>query len=465
MDSEQTREELTGEAANGPRTIQRRTVLKGATWSVPIIAAAVAVPAYAASAGEPTVTFVGGPYTSGACDTVPDITVQATTDGTAPAVGEAILITLPEGLTWSDGSTTPRSLTTDAVGRVTLTGIRTSGPLTEGTLLIGAAGVGKSVNGPITITPAPETFHFYNKSTTGAQDGDYTAVPDGSSPLGDGFWLAPNGDLYRDNVVIASGVTGGAAYEFNISGTVTRSAQYTTADGVNHYYNLPYGGGAGSEGIYSNVPSGSTALGYGYWLTPSGDLLLDDGTQVAQNVTNTSAAYILGSSNPAQRSITFTTSDGVHHFYNYRGWTGPAQQGVYTGVPGGSEPLGVGYWLAPNGDLYLDNTVIAQGVTAAQAYEFNVNGAVARSVQYTTADGVNHFYNLQYGSTTPTAGTYTDIAAGAVPLGYGYWRTPDGDLYIDNELIAEDVTDNCLAYILVGTTAFSRSIQYATRSC
>lgn len=42
-------EQLDNNEQRPKRTISRRTIVKGAAWSLPVIAAATAVPAYAAS--------------------------------------------------------------------------------------------------------------------------------------------------------------------------------------------------------------------------------------------------------------------------------------------------------------------------------------------------------------------------------------------------------------------------------
>ncbi|MFJ2503708.1 hypothetical protein [Microbacterium sp. NPDC087592] len=111
--------EVEGAKAKG---LPRRTVLVGAAWSVPVISAAIATPLAAASVDELELTFVDGPYQAIACGPLDDIVVRATRGG-APAPGEPITVTLPAGLTWSDGTTTPRTLVSDANGEVVLSGV------------------------------------------------------------------------------------------------------------------------------------------------------------------------------------------------------------------------------------------------------------------------------------------------------------------------------------------------------
>ncbi|SMH29897.1 hypothetical protein SAMN06295885_0360 [Rathayibacter oskolensis] len=127
--------------------VGRRTLVQGAVWTVPVIAATVATPAFAASLA-PTLEFVNGPYSATACSALPTIILQATTDGSVPAVGQSVTVTLPSGLTWSDGTTAPRSFVTDAAGQVSLTGIEA--PAKDGTFAISAA------SGSLTATESVE---------------------------------------------------------------------------------------------------------------------------------------------------------------------------------------------------------------------------------------------------------------------------------------------------------------------
>jgi hypothetical protein len=109
-----------GAGKGGP---SRRTVLAGAAWTVPVIALAVATPLAAASTTELTLTFVDGPYSAVACGPIDDITIHAAQNG-APAAATPVTVTLPAGITWSDGTTGPRVMTTDASGNVVLTGLK-----------------------------------------------------------------------------------------------------------------------------------------------------------------------------------------------------------------------------------------------------------------------------------------------------------------------------------------------------
>ncbi len=113
----------------------------------PPAAAAIATPAFAASP-QPTLKFTNGPYSVGTCQTLKDVIIQSTTDGTTPSpASTTVSVTLPSGLIWSDGTTGTKSFTTDSNGQVVLSGIKANS--TSGTKNIKAAsrGTGASSGG------------------------------------------------------------------------------------------------------------------------------------------------------------------------------------------------------------------------------------------------------------------------------------------------------------------------------
>ena len=111
----------------GQQGLSRRAVVKGAAWSIPVIAAAAATPMSAAS-GE---TIVGTPPTASAvCSPVGEFSVTIQTAAGTPLAGLAVTITLPPGFSWPSGSN-PQVRATDANGKVTVIGV--TGPSTPGT--------------------------------------------------------------------------------------------------------------------------------------------------------------------------------------------------------------------------------------------------------------------------------------------------------------------------------------------
>ncbi|MGB4136926.1 MAG: Cys-Gln thioester bond-forming surface protein [Microbacterium sp.] len=130
--------------------LPRRTIVKGAAWSVPVVAAAVAVPMAAAASGD-GVTGTS-PVPSGVCSPVGDFTVSVTDNG-VPAAGVAVTVTLPGGFTWPGGATGAKTFTTNSQGQVNVTGV--TGPSKPGTYYVQASittnGVTTSAQIPIMI--------------------------------------------------------------------------------------------------------------------------------------------------------------------------------------------------------------------------------------------------------------------------------------------------------------------------
>ncbi len=169
--------------------LNRRTVLAGAAWSVPVIATAIGVPLAAASTQTPTLAFVNGPYSSTACQPVGDIVLRRTTDGTTPHAGQVITLTPPTGFTWEDGTTTARTQTTDANGEVRFTGleagpeggsgtvIATSDTLTTSAPVSVSGGLGDSVSviyldGTVHTTSLPNGLSVTEMHATTRADGN-----------------------------------------------------------------------------------------------------------------------------------------------------------------------------------------------------------------------------------------------------------------------------------------------------
>ena len=110
-------------AASSPRisTPSRRTILTGAAWSVPVIAAASVAPIAAAASNDPVLAFNQTTYNGTACGTITGAYVTVTMGGVAKA-GESVTTTLSGGYTFVGGATTNTQVSgTD--GRVNLPAI------------------------------------------------------------------------------------------------------------------------------------------------------------------------------------------------------------------------------------------------------------------------------------------------------------------------------------------------------
>ncbi|WP_417505570.1 hypothetical protein [Microbacterium sp.] len=224
--------EVEGGKAKG---LPRRTILMGAAWSVPVISAAIATPLAAASI-TPTLEFVGGPYTADACGNTA-VTVRMTTNGTTPAPGEPVQISLPAGFTWSDGTTAPRTFTTAADGTVTVTGL--SVPPTNGQLQFTATSGTLTAATPITVSGATGSIkNFAGNVTLPAIPTGVTVVEIQSGVQGaNGLqqlvsFLGSDGNVYRANSFNGGGTFGPWAVSPAFPGATTLITASNDATGI-----------------------------------------------------------------------------------------------------------------------------------------------------------------------------------------------------------------------------------------
>lgn len=385
------------------RGLKRRTIVQGAAWSIPVIAAAVATPLAAASVGTPTITFVNGPYTATTCGVLGDVVIQATTDGTSPApAGTLVTVTLPAGLRWSDGTSTPRVLPTDASGRVTLSGLSTGALGGSPTLTASISGADASA--PVSVTASSSLAVAWD---TNGSTANYPTVPANAIPVGASFYLAPNGDLYNGNTLVDTGVSSAIGY---FDGAYT----------VNYVKN----GGSlawnsnGSTAAYPAVPVDAVAVGASFFLAPNGDLYNGN------TLVGTDVASAVGYFGGGAYTVNFVRADG-----GAEAWNTNASTASYPDVPGDAVAIGAEYFLAPNGDLYLQNTIVAQNVNSASGY-YN-NGAF--TVNYVQDAGATAW------NTNGSIGTYPDVPADAIAVGAEYFLAPNGDLYLGNNIVGSNI--------------------------
>ncbi|KQQ08042.1 hypothetical protein ASF46_11805, partial [Rathayibacter sp. Leaf296] len=183
----------------------RRTIVAGAAWTIPVVAVAVATPAAAASL-QPTLEFVNGPYTVPACGTLGDVVLHATTDGSTPATGQLVTVTLPAGLKFSDGTTT-KPFPVDSTGDVVISGITAFGGASTGTITASTGSL--TTTAPAAVTGGNYGMHVWNYSSQSSYD--LGSLPAGVSvsqpgqagsntngyPVGSsGYFLGDDGNLY-----------------------------------------------------------------------------------------------------------------------------------------------------------------------------------------------------------------------------------------------------------------------------
>jgi hypothetical protein len=395
------------EAAASSGGIKRRTVVQGAAWSVPVIAAAIATPLAAASVA-PVLAFINGPYTVPVCGVLADVLIEATTDGTTPVpAGTQVTVTLPAGLTWSDGSTGSRILPTDGNGRVTLSGLVGA---TQGDVAIVASAGTVSSSAPLQITGNGIAKYWANNGSNAS----YSSVPPGSAVAGGSAYLAPNGDLYFENTVIGTNVSSSKAV-FNSASQTTYV--YYVENGVAKYWTP-----GSAPASYPAVPVGSEALGGSTYLAPNGDLYFENSV-IASGVTSANALF-----NSANGSTyVYYVENGAAKY-----WANNGASVTYPSVPAGATAIGSSTYLAPNGDLYFQNDIIASGVDSAAS---TFNAGDGQHYIYYMEDGV-----AKYWSTNGTRATYVEVPAGSTPLGTSGYLAPNGDLYFENTIVASNVT-------------------------
>ncbi|KZE40489.1 hypothetical protein AVW09_14995 [Microbacterium sp. T32] len=393
---------------------------------MPAIAAASIAPVAAAASNVPVLAFDKTTYTGTACSTITGTYLTATVGG-VPTAGISVTVALSGSYTFTGGSTSYTGVT-DSAGKVSLPAITvpaTGGAATASATAASATTVTASVTAPVPSTGGAYFYDWYSGSNSklanvpagstpvgqeafltnngdlwvsnvrvatgvsaavaqpyfdpnggnvwhnyvtyvsssgayfydgnGGGNSKQSNVPAGSKPVGQITFLAPNGDLYLNNSRLASNVTSAVAqpyYDYNWHTLIS----YTTASGayVYDWYN-------GSTGTQTNVPGGSTAVGYASFLAQNGDLYVGN-KKVASGVTAAVAQpyFDPNGGNVWHNYVAYTTSAGA---FTYDGNGGGG--GKQTNVPVGSTPVGQWSFLAPNGDLYLNNSKLTSNVTGA----------------------------------------------------------------------------------------------------
>ncbi|PTL72039.1 hypothetical protein C1I63_03755 [Rathayibacter caricis DSM 15933] len=392
-----------GATFTGSDGVQRRTIVAGAAWTIPVVATAIGAPLAAASGEALTLAFDLPQYTGSACGTIDNARVVVSSGG-AVAPGESVTITLSGGYTFDDGSTS-RPFTSGADGSVLLPPITVPAGGGDSTIVASA--------GAATATAALSAPRVGGAFQIGVGSGvsAFTSVPAGSEPVGSGYFLAPNGDLYYTNSVMATGIDSVETYS-NQGGNF---ANFITAAGV--------AGQVGVSGVptyFSSVPSGSTPVGSGFFLAPNGDLYYTN-TVVATGVASASSY-----SNAGQNFANYVTTSGTA--FQVGNASGPDQ---FTSVPLGSTPVGSGYYLTDDGDLYYTNTLVVSDVASVSTYSAQ-QGNYANFVTNSGAAG-------QAGTAGPTA-YFPSVPAGSTPVGSGYYLADNGDLYYTNTVVARNVS-------------------------
>ncbi|MGV2982670.1 hypothetical protein ACNPNP_03095 [Microbacterium sp. AGC85] len=399
--------------------IPRRTIVKGAAWSVPVIAVAIATPLAAASVGGVTLEFTNGPYSVNGCSDLTDVTIAVTTDGTTPAAGAAVTVVLPDGLSWADGATGPRAFVSDPNGNVVLPAIRATN--VSGTPTLAASTPGANASAPVTVA-AQVGAKIYNI----APDEIHTAsgVPLGSVAVGHGTYLSPAGELMFFNtgngtaMPLATDVTSGTTVL--LGGTQSYSTYVT--GGVATVQDVA----TGTTVTAAGVPSGSTTVGHATFLAPNGDLYYFNGSTntsvLIASAVSSAKVELVGGTEPV---VTYVAG-GVAMAYN----AATASYVTATGVPAGATAVGHATYLAADGILYYFRAATNTAVTVGSGITSAPTALHSGTQPYITlvTTGIPAIYDVTNGTYT----TATGVPAGTTVVGHATYLAPNGDLVYYN---------------------------------
>ncbi|QWL28562.1 hypothetical protein E2R33_08110 [Rathayibacter toxicus] len=391
----------------GTNGVERRTLVKGAAWSVPIIATAGATPAFAASP-QPTLAFTKSSYSGTGCGTITGVQVKRTVDGTAPDPGKTISVTLADGYTFADGTTT-YSGTTDANGLITLPDIKV--PAKGGNSNFKASSDSLAATAPVSSTAAAgKAFQVTSSNYTVTSSG----VPDGSTPLAYNAYLSPNGQVWINGAnrsgthVVSKAAATGDQGQTSVSWTDSDGKAYQVSS-----TNYTVGS--------SNVPDNSTPLAYNAYLTQSGEVWINGAKRSGTHVVSKAAA----TGDNGNTSVSWTDSDGkAYQVSSTNGYTVAS-----SGVPDNSTPLGYNAYLTQNGQVWInganrsDTTTTKHVVSKAAA----TGDQGQTSVSWTDSDGKAY----QVSSTNGYTVASSNVPDNSTPLGYNAYLTQSGEVWIN----------------------------------
>lgn len=426
-----------------PAGVSRRNVIKGAAWSVPVIAVAAATPMAAAS-GQRTLTWGQIPPIA-ACETTTATTVTLV-DASGPISGETVTITLPAGLKWSDTASASKTFTTDASGVVQVDGIVSTGRAGGYTLTAQANSVAPAT-APLTVEAATSAIWYSGNALT-ASPADSTADvqnPVSLAVAGNYVWaINAAGELYAH-----AGAVDGAWNKVTASGATTKvTASQGTDYGMAIIGGVVYrlnGGSTAPDAMpgLPGTPEDIAASGnYAYALMP-------DGTWWWRPVLGSTAWVKLAGGAGTYTSIDVNEGGGFGWAIGTDGevyWTAPGSGFGATAQP--SDPtdvlantvrtaIGAGYAYAQdaNGDVYSHFAASSStpwvkmtGLPAGGATQIYTNTggnwvwALANGTLYYSGNATS-FSPADSAGTLNAAGGIDEVAIGG---SYAYAKTSDG---------------------------------------
>ncbi|PPF11973.1 hypothetical protein [Rathayibacter rathayi] len=413
--------------------VHRRTIVKGAAWTIPVVAVSVATPAAAASK-TPTLAFTKGSYTGNGCETITGVQVKRTTDGTTADAGKTVTVTLKDGFTFADGKTT-YSATTDSSGLITLPDIKV--PTGEKSTTFNATSDTLSASAPVTSTAyAVRSFHKASGSTDGSSSLIRAGYKDATA-YGDSIFLTSDGTLLN-------GATTGTPQEIGTNVTSVSQIEYDSKDNLFLNYVTKTGevrlfkkdssSTSGSSSLLQSDKTDATAYGDKIYLTSAGDLYFD--------------SQFIGSGVKSVSQVNYDNKDGIYidyvtntgevrQFYKKSDATTGSSSAITTGKTDATA-LGDNLYLDSSKELFAGTTSIAKNVTSASQVQYDSNNGIY--MNYVTENGDVYSYYKKSGDATGTSTKITSDQKGATALGDKMYLTSDGTLYNDTQLVDKNVT-------------------------
>ena len=216
--------------------VKRRTIVKGAAWSIPVVAMAMSAPLAAASAAL-RVEFVGGPYASDNCQQKP-IQVRVLDQANNPVAGVAVTLSFENpAYRWNDSGTQETIVTTGADGTATVENY--TGTIAASSSGIAAAVPGSTASSVVTFSQTGSSIYSASpRLISSVFTSDIVAMTYSSSLGPDGSHgiyaraLAADGTLYTDS---GGGNTVWKTKDTGVTLVQPFTGSYSSAQGV------PYG--------------------------------------------------------------------------------------------------------------------------------------------------------------------------------------------------------------------------------
>ena len=418
--------------------------MKGAAWSVPVIAVAASTPMAAASG--PVVIEPNVPAFAVLCEELGSITFTLSDNG-GGVVGATVVVSLTGGFTWSDGTTTPRPFVTGPGGVAVVDAVMAppTGTGTSGAVTATVQPGGPTVTTPIGVVGARAMETTYEASSGSFIPTPYRvmgAIPADSEAIAWNVFLAPNGDLFTFHrntgyTLLDTGVTSvDAQHYLNNSASETREVDlitYVKGGEMKQYVSDTNQGNTPAGAV--SVPAGSTAVSWNTVLAPNGDLLRN-GTTIASNVTSATAQHQTTGAGEVRDFVSWTTAAGA--FTRTFGGTSAPTATTFASVPAGSTTVGFGTYLTPAGQLYNGNSQIATGVVSAYSQRTRDGAGASDMLTWATASGDGYVQRTGTPS-QPQTQVVTGLGADAQSVGWATWLTADGRLYKNATLMATGV--------------------------